>query len=119
MVTQTSSGSETNTVFLPAPKIAHALEQLNALNSLTAPVNPYSPIVAGMLTGVSGLLAWIAKRKTDEASKANATAQTIILGVESAKDARVKDSIKTVARVRGNGQDVDSLVQYTVRNPQP
>lgn len=119
MVTQTNTGSETNTVFLPAPKVQHALEQLNALNSITAPVNPYSPVVAGLLTGVSGLLAWIAKRKTDEATKANATAQTVILGVESAKDAKVKEAVKTVARVRGNSQDVDSLVQYTVRNPQP
>ena len=92
-----SATGQTNTVYTVNPGVT---SKLDAAQQIAQNVpTPWSGIAAGVLAGVSGVLGFIAKIKSDKAKLLPA----VISGIEAAGDAAapVKQSIRNVALTSG------------------
>jgi hypothetical protein len=110
-VTPATSTTPAFTEYSPDPRLTNALATAGAINSVTAPVNPYSfPIQVG-LGAVAAIAAWVAKNKTDKANQQALLLKTVIQGVENAAQPAVKEAIKSQASAIGVEGELSTTVQ--------
>lgn len=95
----------TNTLVTVNPAVTRSLD--TARDIVTMVPTPWSPVVAGGLAVLSGVLGLIAKKKSDKA----ALVPALIAGVEAANNADVKNSIRTIATAVGVQPLLDRHVQ--------
>ena len=101
------TNSVTNIVFILNPGVA---SKLDAARQIVQSVpTPWSGIAAGVLAGVSAVLGFIAKIKSDKA----ALLPVVIAGVEAAGEASapVKQSIQNLATAAGVQPRLDAVVK--------
>lgn len=79
------------------PRLTSALETAGAVNSATALVNPYSPVLEIGLGAAAAIATWFAKRKNDQSNQNAALLKTVIQGVENSGSSDVKTAIQTHA----------------------
>lgn len=96
-VTPATSAAPAVTNYIVSPKLTTALDTVGSINAVTAPVNPYSPIIDIGLGGIAAIAAWVAKRKNDAAAQQALLLKTVIQGVENANLPAVKTAIQTQA----------------------
>ena len=114
---QTVTRTVTNYVTEVNPALASALDTARQVNSAINPT-PAAPFINAALLGVSGVLGWFARLKTvkaaraaEDAAKADGLLNTIIAGVEAAKNDDVKKTISEISRVLGTRAALDQKVQ--------
>ncbi len=120
----TNTFNQTNTVtvtngYVVAPGVSNVLAGAGLVNGLSAPVNPYSPLIAGILGLAGAGLAWYARLKTTQAQQHLATASTIITAVEGlapAVAAGVKTAVASQALKMGTADTVNATVQAVTQN---
>jgi hypothetical protein len=61
---------------------SNALATIGAVNTATAPLDPYTGLVGSILALAAGGLGWIAKIKTAQAQSSGSVAQTLITAIE-------------------------------------
>lgn len=99
----------TNVVFEVNPGVQGALSTLETVNKFNP--TPTGPFVDLALAGAAGVLGFIARLKTKQAAANANLAQTLVLGIEEAKSAETKASVKKVSEKLGNAPAVNALVQ--------
>jgi len=111
----------TNVVTTVAPALTGAIETVRTVNTAVNPT-PTAPFVNMALLAVSGVLGWVARLKTVKAARAlqDATAknellETVIAGVEAAKNDDVKAKISEMAQLWKTHQALDAKVQELTR----
>ena len=102
-----SATGQTNTVYTVNPGVTSKLDTAQQI-AQNVPT-PWSGIAAGVLAGVSGVLGFIAKIKSDKAKLLPA----VISGIEAAGDAAapVKQSIQNIATAAGVQSQLHAEVQ--------
>lgn len=101
----------TSTNAIVHPNLTTALTTAEAVNTATAPVNPWSPVVSIVLAAAASVATFVAKRKNDQANESALIAKTIIQGVENSGHPETKAAIKTQATAIGIEGKLGTLVQ--------
>ena len=97
-ITETPPGSgnySTNVVV--DPKLETALATAGAINTATAPVNPFSPLVEIVLGAITVGAGWYAKKKNDDAASKTILLKTVVQSVDAIDQQPVKDAIQAHA----------------------
>lgn len=123
-VLQTNLVSQTNTVTITngyqvSAAVSNVLADAGMVNSVTAPLNPYSGLVSGVLALAAGGLGWYARLKTKQAQQHLSTASTIITAVEGLAPAvaqGVKTAVANQAVKMGTADNVQATVQAVTQN---
>lgn len=111
-VKETAPGSgvySTNVVV--DPKFETALTTVKAVNTATAPLNPFSPLVEITLGAIAAGATWFAKRKNDQNAQNALLLKTVIQGVENAATPAVKQAIQDHASRIGVEGELGTTVQ--------
>ncbi len=106
-------GTPATTNFVVDPKLTQGLATAGAVNTATAAVNPFSPVIDIGLTGIAAIAAYFAKRKNDQATQSALLTRTVIQGVEASGSAEAKAAIEKHATNVGVQGALSDLV-YTV-----
>ncbi len=109
-VTQAPDGT-TSTNYVVDPRFETGILTGRAVNTATAPVNPYSPIVEIGLGAAAAIAAWFAKRKNDQASGSMAQLKTVIQAVDALDDVKIKEAIQAHAVRVGTETELSKTVK--------
>lgn len=109
--TPTSPAEPAVTNYIVDPRFDSALTTIGAVNTATAPVNPFSPVVEIALGAAAALAAWFAKRKNDQAAESALLFKTVVQGVENAANPDVKAAIQAHAGIIGVEGELGTAVQ--------
>lgn len=93
--TETPPGSgnyQTNAIV--DPRFESTISTIGAVNSATAGVNPFSPLISIGLGAATAIATWFAKRKNDQAAQSNLLLRTVVQGVEQSGSSEVKSAIE-------------------------
>jgi hypothetical protein len=111
----------TNVVFSVNPAVQGTIDTVRTVNSTLNPT-PSAPFVEMGLLALSGVLGWVARLKTVKAARAAAEAnaknellETVIAGVEAAKNEEVKGKIAEISKVWKTKDALDAKVQEMTR----
>ena len=112
-VDETPPGSghyTTNTIV--SPKLEAVLTTAGAVNTATAPVNPFSPLITIGLAAITAGASWFAKYKNDKANSSALLLRTVVQGVENSGSAEAKKAIETHAINLGVEGDLGQTVRH-------
>ncbi len=104
-------GTPASTNYVVDPKLTQGLATAGAINTATAPVNPFSPAVDIGLGTIAAIAGWVAKRKNDALAAQTLLTKTVVQGVEYADNQVVKDVISTHAGKIGVEGELNTFVQ--------
>lgn len=101
-----------------AAGFTNALNGIGTVNSLTAPINPYSGILNGILGLAAGGAAWYARLKTTQLQAHQSATATIVTAIEGLGPAAqaVKDAVSDQSVKMGTADKVNSIVQAVTKN---
>jgi hypothetical protein len=104
----------TNIVYTPAASVTNTIATIQAANTLTGPMDPFSGWITAALGLATAGLGWFAKVKTAESAKNASVANTVITAVEGLEptvSAAVKAAVSAQAAHQGTSAIVYSAVQ--------
>lgn len=110
VVVKNPDGSSSTNIVVD-PKLTAGLATAGAVNTVTAPVNPFSPAIEIGLSAAGLLAAWIAKRKNDKANQQALLLKTVIQGVENSGSTEAKAAIQAHAATIGVEGELGTTVQ--------
>lgn len=109
--TPTSPAVPAVTNYIVDPRLDNTLATIGAVNTATAPVNPFSPVVNIALGTAAALAAWFAKRKNDQAAQSALLTKTMIQAVDALDQQPVKDAIQAHAVRVGVEGELNQVVK--------
>lgn len=116
VVTNPDGSQSTNMVV--DPKLTSGIEIGGAINTATAPVNPFWPVVSAGLAAIAAVATAVAKVQNTQKSNAvlqkeNVTAQlrSVVIAVDDLDDAKVKQAIQAQAINDGTEASLRSTVK--------
>lgn len=119
---KTITNWSTNIVVEVNPTITSGIDGARTINRLANPT-PAAPLVDLGLYALSGILGIVATWKTrklqraqDQLSQTNELLDTVIAGVETAKDQKTKDAIKEFSQLWGTRTALHNKVQQVTRS---
>lgn len=113
-VVQNPDGT-TSTNLVVDSRITGAIETGKAINAVTAPFNPYSPVVTTVLSLATAIAAGWGSIATFFSRRNKKLLATVVRGVEMAPGSGVvKESIEQVSKGVGNNLELDAAVQRIV-----
>ena len=100
-----------STNYVADPKLIAGIEVAKAVNTSTAPVNPFAGLIEVGLSAVAVGAGWFAKRKNDKAAASELLLKTIVQAIDSLDDANVKTTIQAHASRIGVEGELDTVVK--------
>lgn len=95
------------------PSVSNVIGTAQMINGATAPLDPYSGLINGVLAGGLAILGWYARLKTKEAQQHLSTASTIITAVENLAPT-VGDGVKAAIAQQSLKMGTQATVAATV-----
>lgn len=99
----------TNVSVVVNPGLQSALATVETVNRFNP--TPTAPLVELALAGAVAVLGFVARLKSQQAATNAGLAQTLVQGIEEAKSAETKASVKKISEKLGNAPAVNALVQ--------
>lgn len=104
----------------PKPGLAQTIGTISAINDASAPVNPFFPIVSGVLGIATFALGEYARRRSAASAMHEGHAKTMAQVIEhhlpNEVSATVKKAVENLAMKKGQANSLDSFVQNVSRN---
>lgn len=109
VVTNPDGSTSTNQVV--DPRLTAGITTGQAINTASAPLNPFWPAVSAILGSVAVIATAVAKIKTDQKNGVQSQLVSVVKGVNNAADTKTKEAISEQATTDG----VETALNKTVK----